>query len=260
MSTVKTALITGASSRLGRYLVDLLLQEGYVVYAGFHTARAGRLFESKEIIEVNLDVTSESSTAHVFTQIKKKHGHLDVLINNAALSRAGSFDEMGVADYERLIQVNQVGPLRMIKAALPLMATHGRIINITSLNGVLALPKYAFYVSTKFALLGLTRSLYYELDRRVSITSLAPGAITFPTDDPAKKVHGGARDKMPILNILFPFTKPQDVCRAVVRILNAKNPPSQVFVGADSRLVSMLIKLLPGFILDRAILFVWHRK
>ncbi len=255
----KIALISGSNSRLGRYIVAYFLQKKYIVYAGLHSKQKTSLFMNKNAIEISLDVTNDKSIKYVIASIKKKHKTLDVLVNNAALSLSGDFKDMDVDQFEKIISVNQIGPFSLIKEAIPIMKTKSNIINIASLNSILPLPRYPLYVSTKFALLGFSRALYYEMYNKIFVTAIAPGAIEFP-DQTITSTSRGARDKMHFLKLLFPFTKPNEVISTINKVLESQNPPSQVFVGSDTTIVSFLLKVLPQRLVDKAILYVWHTK
>ena len=164
----RAIVITGASSGIGRATALHLDRLGFRVFAGVRKTADGRALArdaSTNLTPVFLDVTDDESTAAaVNTVTEATSGELFGLINNAGLSLNGPLELVPVADIERLMQVNVIGLLAVTKAFLPLLRrSRGRIINISSGHGLLAIPDKSAYAASKFAVEAISDSLRVEL-------------------------------------------------------------------------------------------------
>jgi short-subunit dehydrogenase len=154
-------LITGASSGIGRSIAHDLSQRGHRV---FGTSR--RPDDSPNGIEmVPLEVTDDASVAHCVAHVLQRAGAIDVLINNAGYHLYGAAEETSVDELDDQMQTNFYGAVRMIQAVLPGMRAQraGKIVNIGSIGGFIALPYTSAYSASKFALEGYSEALRYEL-------------------------------------------------------------------------------------------------
>lgn len=161
MSEHKVILITGATSGIGFDAARFFAEKGHRVYGtGRNPEEGGWGFEM-----LTMDVTDDAAVAAGFERINKEAGRLDVLVNNAGAAIRGAIEESRPEDTLRLFDLNVAGPLRCIRAALPMMRQQGggTIINIGSLVGLIAFPWSGIYSATKFALEGLTQALRIEV-------------------------------------------------------------------------------------------------
>lgn len=163
----KTALVTGAGSGIGAAIARVLAGAGARVWVADIDAKGG-LTTAKQITAaggraefVKLDVTDEAGLASAASGC----GTLDILVNNAGIGHVGSFVKTTVADLDRLYQVNVRGTFSVTKAFLPPMldCRRGSVINIASIGGVVAVRDRCAYTATKFAVVGLTKSLALDL-------------------------------------------------------------------------------------------------
>jgi short-subunit dehydrogenase len=147
----KVALVTGASSGIGAAVGQLLHQKGFLV---FGTSRNAKPVSPNEFPMLRLDVNSDDSVRECVTEIQARAGRVDVLVNNAGYALSGAAEETSVEEAKEQFETNFFGVVRMVKAVLPAMraAQAGRIINIGSLAGLMAIPYNSFYCGTKFAL------------------------------------------------------------------------------------------------------------
>ncbi|OHV32875.1 hypothetical protein CC117_24070 [Parafrankia colletiae] len=183
-------LITGSGSGIGAATAVAAALAGYRVVASVHSldrvddlrsriasAEAGVLdIEFRE-----LDVTSQQAAAALLADIVARYGALHAVISNAGITRMGTFENEPVESYRRVFDVNFFGPIALLKRAMPhLRASHGRIIAVSSLNGVVSTPFQEAYNASKFALEGALESLA-PVARRVGVdvSVVAPG----PTSD-----------------------------------------------------------------------------
>ena len=164
MTTAKpVALVTGASSGIGKSAAIALVDAGFeVVGTTRNTAGVAPL---DGVTFVDLDITSDESVNATVEQVTKRFGRLDVLVNNAGTGAAGAAEESSVAQDQRVFDINFFGLVRMTKAVLPHMraAGNGRIINISSVLGLVPAPYMASYAATKHAIEGYSESVDHEV-------------------------------------------------------------------------------------------------
>lgn len=253
----KVVLITGASSRLGRKLSHFLDKRGFVVYSGYRSDKA----KIKSGTPILLDVVSDKDCKSAIARIVKKQGKIDVLINNAGYTVVGPSEKQSSQDFIDILNTNTVGALRLIKLVLPYMKKQksGKIINITSLNGLVSFPNYGIYSASKHALEALGSALYYELaGDNVWFTNIAPGAIAMGKSI-NKAPHKPAREKFFLLSLLLPMVTPIEISEKVEKIIKSPKPPASVLMGRDAKTIVLLKRLLPSVVWNRLMLYIWSK-
>lgn len=183
----KVALVTGGSRGIGRAICIKLASQGATVYVNFSSNQAAADETVKackdcgaNAIAVGFDVGSSEAVDAAVEKIQKEAGRLDILVNNAGISKDGLFVRMKDEDWHRIININLNGAFFCARAAARIMmkARFGRIIHISSVVGEMGNPGQAPYVSSKAALLGLTKSMAKELaSRNITVNSVTPGYI-----------------------------------------------------------------------------------
>ncbi|WP_051620653.1 SDR family oxidoreductase [Paenibacillus sp. UNC451MF] len=189
----KIALVTGASRGIGEAISHELSKNGYITYA---ISRGGNERNNDDrLTHLPMDLRSEESIQEAFSIIERKHGVLDVLVNNAAVMINKPFEQFERADWEDTYATNVFGPIQCIQQAFPLMKKRGgRIINISSIMTERPLPQSALYTSSKHALNGLGEALSEEwYPHRIFLTKLCLGATY---TDMWKNVGGFTQDDM----------------------------------------------------------------
>lgn len=255
----RVTLITGASKGLGFLLAEYLQKQGFRVYAG---VRDNSAFASG-VTPVRLDVSSDQDCQEAIGTVVEREGRLDILVNNAASVLVGPTENFGVKEYRDILDVNAVGPFRLIREVVPVMRRQGggKIINITSLNGLVALPNFGLYSSSKFALEALALSLRQELKKdNIWVTNIEPGAMVGLGQSEKKIPHLTARDKFWLLRYLLPLLPPAVVARKVLDVLKDPRPPAQILLGRDAQITFLLQRFLPQFLWDALLSFVWNKK
>ena len=156
------ALVTGASTGIGRVTAKALQEAGFRV---FGTSRRAAAERADGVNMLTCDVTDDASVAKLVDEVLTKAGRIDLLVNNAGIGLLGGAEESSIAQAQALFDVNVFGVLRMTNAVLPAMRRQGkgRIINMSSILGLIPAPYNALYASTKHALEGYSESLDHEL-------------------------------------------------------------------------------------------------
>jgi 3-oxoacyl-[acyl-carrier protein] reductase len=204
----RVALVTGASQGIGRATALALAQAGARVAAAARNVEklTGVVAEiaaaGGEAIAVPMDVADAEQVKAGFRQTSEKFGKLDILVNNAAITRDGLAVRMKAEDWEAVLRTNLTGAHLCAQQALSLMmrARYGRIINVTSVVAETGNPGQANYVAAKAGLIGLTRALAVEIaSRNITVNAVAPGFIVSPMTDPLpKEVKDGLMARVPL--------------------------------------------------------------
>ena len=262
-------LVTGASTGLGLAIARHLLTDPYhlVLTAREQSLdrfdRAG-IAPSERVWIRPLDVTDPDQRAALVDEIDAELGGVDVLINNAGVAYRACVEH--VTEEERLHQlnINFRAPIELARRVLPGMRAKrsGKIINISSVGGMMAMPTMAAYSASKFALEGASEALYYELKPwNISVTLVQPGFMRSEafenvpytelsaraSSDPDDPYHAHYHHMENFIASIMRRTlaTPDSVARKVARVVRAKTPPLRVCATLDAHLFSALRRLLP---------------
>ena len=205
----RVALVTGASRGIGKACALALAGAGArVALAARHSdkleeAAAEIRSRSGEAYVVELDLASGDSIKNAFASTAKEFGRIDILVNNAGITRDGAFVRMSDAQWEEVLSTNLHGAFRCCRAvARPMMkARYGRIVNVSSVVGLMGNAGQANYAASKAALLGLTKSLARELGgRSITVNAVCPGYIeTDMTASLPESARSGLLERIPQL-------------------------------------------------------------
>lgn len=255
----KIVLVAGASSNLGSVLINDLVERDYIIYAG---VRDRKKFKSKGNLHyIKLDITNDADVKRAIRYITSKHKKIDALINCVGVTKVGPTLEFGIEDYQELLETNAIGAFRLIKESIPWMKKGGKIITVSSLNGIVTFPNFGIYSSSKFALDALSEALYYELKKdRIFFTTIAPGAIYNPAITNSNMPHKPAREKFFILKLLLPMITQKEVITEITQTIESQNPPSRIVLGRDAKLVHTMNRILPHSLWNRIMLYVWDHR
>jgi NAD(P)-dependent dehydrogenase (short-subunit alcohol dehydrogenase family) len=275
MSERQVVLVTGCSSGFGLLASIALAKAGLRVFASMRElSRSDRLQAAARAANVTvelvkLDVTDGKSIAAAVTEVTAKAGRLDVLVNNAGYGLGGFFADYTMEELRAQLETNFFGVAALTKAVLPEMMQRrsGRIINISSLNGRVALPAISAYAASKFALEGLSESMRHELmPFGVHVVLIEPG--TFKTDafdrnqtlsprsnDPSSPYYAMGQRILKMIGEQVAKSKanPDAVSRAIVHAATVKRPRLRYLVGTDARAMTLVKTLLPYSALELAI-------
>ena len=178
--SVKTVLITGCSSGIGKATVDLFLNQGWNVAATMRDPSQSPWQTGDKLICPALDVTDNDSIAQAVQETLTKFGSIDVLVNNAGYALMGAFETLSQEQIQRQFDTNVTGLMEVCRAVLPhfRLRKQGVIVNISSMVGRIPLPLYSVYNASKFAVEGFTEGLVYELaEFNVKVKIVEPGAV-----------------------------------------------------------------------------------
>ncbi|HNY42506.1 MAG TPA: 3-oxoacyl-[acyl-carrier-protein] reductase [Bryobacteraceae bacterium] len=217
----RVAFVTGASRGIGREIAQTLCKSNLdIVIASPEVENNESVAETiracgGRAITLNLDVTSPESVKDGVAAALKEMGRIDVLVNNAGITRDALALRMKPADWSLVLQVNLTGAFYVSQAVIPAMMKErwGRIINIASVVGEAGAAGQVNYAASKAGLIGLTKSLAKELaSRNITVNAIAPGFIE---TDMTAVLSQAVRDQMMAVTPLKRFGKPADIANAV---------------------------------------------
>lgn len=266
-SNQKIVLLTGITSELGQQVAQKLSQKGFIVFATTTNKKIAANKNNDAIKTVYMDLMDEASINHVINTILKQYGKIDTFVNIAGVTRAGPIEECTAEEYQKLIDINTVGPFRVIKHLIPVMKDQGwgGIILVTSISALTTFPNYTMYSSTKHALHALGKGLFYELHKYgISVTTIAPGAIA-KQKEPSKEIKETnglkpARLKFPIIGWLLPLVSANVVAEKIVSVVIQHNPTHQIIIGRDAQLIHLFQKLSVFGSFEKMMLMLWERR
>lgn len=177
---MKTVLITGASSGIGKETAKKLLKEGYTVYVAARRVEKMRDLEEQGAIPLALDITKDEDLVSVVNRIATDRGGIDILVNNAGFGMYGAMEDTSIDDARYQFEVNLFGLARLTQLALPHMREQraGKIVNISSMGGKIFTPLGSWYHATKHALEGWSDCLRLELAAfGIDVIIIEPGII-----------------------------------------------------------------------------------
>ncbi len=272
---ITTILVTGASAGIGLELSKLLLETPHRLVLTARSSSIERfaaegIVEGQRVMILPLDVTVGSERQAAMRAVADRWGGVDVLVNNAGLSYRGVAEH--ITEQERLAQLdaNFIGPMELTKLALPHMREqrYGRIINVSSVGGMTAMPTMSIYSASKFALEGASESLWYEMRPfGVRVTLVRPGFINsdgflktrFTAQgqqalaDPSDPYHAhyANMDELIAGLMTLTFYTPRDVAETILDVIEHKNPPLWVAGTLDAQLFDFLRRVLPAGLYHR---------
>lgn len=251
----KVILITGASSGLGKATAEFLASNGHVVYGTSRNPNAG--IESFTLVK--MDITRDESVREAVSLILEKEGRIDVLINNAGMGIGGAIESFTDDEVNLQMDTNFNGLVRVTRAVLPGMRQRksGKIINISSIGGLIGLPFQGLYSAAKFAIEGYSEALAMELRQwNIKVVVVNPG--DFKTGFTGSRIithkDSGNSDYKNLVNqaVMVMGKDEQSGCdplllaKTIHKIIRTKTPGYRYVVGRfDQRLIARIRHLLP---------------
>ena len=185
----QVALITGGSKRIGRSIALRLASDGADIIINYDSSKseADSLVselkgQGRRALAVQADVSQRADVQKLFAATENEFGRLDILVNNAGMFFAAKFEELAEEQWDHIMNVNLKSQFLCAQSVAPIMKRQGRgrIINLSSLGGLLAWPAYTHYCVSKAGSIMLTRCLARALGPEILVNSIAPGTIQFP--------------------------------------------------------------------------------
>jgi NAD(P)-dependent dehydrogenase (short-subunit alcohol dehydrogenase family) len=254
----RVALVTGGSRGLGFLIARELGHEGcrMVICARdedeLNRARRALMCEDIEVLALRCEVDDAGQVDRLVSEVMRQFGHIDVVVNNAGIIQVGPFDSFALPDFQRAMSVNFWGTVHTTLAVLPHMRANGggRIVNITSIGGKVAVPHLLPYACAKFAAVGFSEGLRAELAREgISVTTVVPGLMrtgshrfaSFNGDRRRESLWFSVAARLPGLSM-----SAQRAAKRIVRA--AKRRDTELVVGLPAKLLRIAKELVPGFV------------
>jgi NAD(P)-dependent dehydrogenase (short-subunit alcohol dehydrogenase family) len=253
------AVVTGSSSGIGFETSLLLAKNGFFTYATMRDLdKSNKIIDLKQkeklpLEVLKLDVTDDKFVKEAIDKIANEQGTVNVLVNNAGYALVGPLEELSIQEFKEQFETNVFGAIRVTQAVLPIMRKQrqGTIVNISSIAGRIGFPLTSAYVSSKFALEGLSESMAYEIDQfGTKVILIEPGVIKTNFDRNlkiGKKVSTTNDRNSPYADITekrIAGFKPRfengipaiEVAKLILKAITSKNVPSEsrYLVGNDA--------------------------
>ena len=261
-TTRPVALVTGATSGIGALAAAALASAGYQVIG------TGRRTEGstppRGVTLMDLDVTSDESVTATVQRVVQRFGHIDVLVNNAGIGAAGAAEETSLTQDRQVFEVNVFGVMRVTKAVLPQMRAQGsgRIINISSIFGLIPAPFMAAYSATKHAIEGYSESVDHEVrDHGIRVLLVEPAGTRTGFDDntvsPENPIEAYAPQRLAVGKVVTDAVNDGDdpalVAAAVVAAATDRRPKQRYPASPTARRLGTARRLVPARVFDRQI-------
>lgn len=248
----KIALVTGSSSGIGFETSLALARNGFYTYASMRDTRKGQQLldvvkkENLAIQIIQLDVDDVESIVSAIKKIEEESGRIDVLVNNAGYGQLGCMEDVSMEEFRRQFDTNFFSIVKIIQQVAPIMRRQGSgtIVNISSVVGKMGLPGSPAYISTKFALEGLSECLRYELRQfGIRTTLIEPGVIKtnffnsmkIPESKKDPKYRELTENILSGLKMMVEMgTHPSQVAEVIIRAIHDKEILPRYSVGADA--------------------------
>lgn len=273
-------LVTGASTGIGFAIAQMLVREGYTVFAGVRSSADFQRLQSihERMRPLLLDVRNEEQIAAAVHEIERSSVPLAAVVNNAGIAVAGPLEYLPLEDVRRQFDVNVFGALAVTQAALPLLRkTRGRIIFMSSISGQIAPPFVGPYAASKFALEALADSLRIELAPfGMRVVVIQPGNVRTPIWAKGRSEKDALLERMPAIagthyaNVagdLVRITEREErtgiaaetVAQTVLQALQARRPRARYAVGNPPGWQRRIAALLPEHVRDKLIARAFNR-
>jgi short-subunit dehydrogenase len=251
----RTAVITGAAGGIGRAIaVSLARRNCHLALADIdEVGMAGTAELTREygvrVSRHRVDVADRAAVAEFPNVVAAEHNRVDVLINNAGVAVGGTFEQVAEEDFEWLFEINFWGVVRMTRAFLPLLRASGdaRVVNLSSVYGLVAPPEQAAYAASKFAVRGFSEALRHELKGSgVGVTVVHPGGVATSIAEKARVPAGVTEEEIARRHKKYRklLRMPPEVAGEMI-VRGIERRQARVLVGSDARAISLIARVLP---------------
>jgi len=272
---MRTVLVTGASTGIGRATALRLDGDGWRVFAGIRNPADGenlRAAASERLVPVTVDVTDPEQIAAAAELIEREtEGGLDGLVNNAGIAVPGPLETIPLEDFRRQIEVNLTAYVAVSQAMLPaIRRAEGRLVFLSSIGGRVAFPFGGPYHASKFATEAIGDVFRQELRPwGIKVAIIEPGSIDTPIWDRGQRTAAEIEAKSPRTNLLYgaaieKFRKviedtaergipPEKVANAISHALESNRPKARYLVGLDAKVQARIKPFIPTAVFDRIV-------
>ena len=251
----RTAVITGAANGIGRAIAVSLARRGcHLALAdidedGLATTAELTRVSGVRVTRYRLDVADCVAVAEFPGVVAAEHDGVDVLVNNAGVAVGGTFEQVSDEDFEWLFEINFWGVVRMTRAFMPLLhaSDDARIVNLSSIYGVVAPPEQTAYSASKFAVRGFSEALRHELEGSgIGVTVVQPGGIATSIAENARVPAGTTEDEIAQRRAKYQklLRLPAEIAgETIVRAIERRK--ARVLIGSDAKTISLIARCLP---------------
>jgi short-subunit dehydrogenase len=252
----RTAVVTGAASGIGRAIAISLARRGcHLALADIDEVQLAYTAERVaspgiRISYHQLDVANRQAVASFPVTVIANHGSVDLLVNNAGVALGGTFDQVSETDFEWLFEINFWGVVRMTRAFLPYLraSDDARLVNLSSLFGLISLPGQTAYSASKFAVRGFSQSIGHELARSsVGVTVVHPGGVATAIARNARVPRGlmsAAEEAQRRHAVEKLLRMPAEMAGEII-VQGIERRKSRVLVGMDAKIAAFIERLVP---------------
>ena len=256
----KVAVVTGSSSGIGFETSLLLARKRFYTYATMRNLNKSQKIndiaekENLPLKVLQLDVTDDKSVKDAINQIRDESSRIDVLVNNAGYDVMGAVEDLSIDEFKSQFETNFFGVIRVTKEVIPIMRNQGsgNIINVSSVGGRIGIPLNTAYISSKFALEGLSESMRYELDQfGIDVILIEPGVVKTnffenadvvninTTNNNKTSLYSQLTQKLfegfePMLKSDSSSSLPSDVAEVIYQTIESSNRQVRYLVGKDA--------------------------
>jgi NAD(P)-dependent dehydrogenase (short-subunit alcohol dehydrogenase family) len=255
----RTAVVTGAAGGIGRAIaVSLARRSCHLALVDIDDAALARTAaeirgnhapDGFRISWHHLDVSDRAAVSALPKQVTAEHGGVDVVVNNAGVALGGTFLEVADSDFDWLFGINFWGVVQMTRAFLPLLqkSAEARLVNISSLFGLIAPPGQTAYCASKFAVRGFSEALRHELaGTRIGVTVVHPGGIATSIAKNARLPSNLSEEELAKRRKFFDsfLTMPPEIAGEII-VRGVENRKPRILVGRDAKYAAIVERLMP---------------
>ena len=259
----RVILITGSNSGIGKATAEKAVKQGHIVYGGARQRENFPAIQEVGAHPVHIDVTDEQTMVAAVESIERRHGAVDVLVNNAGYGQMGPIEAITREQWLHQYNTNVFGLVRMAQLVIPGMRHQqsGRILNISSAGGEFTFPLAGAYHSTKYAVESINEAMRYELKPfGIHVITIQPGPVSTPlAHSAANSLH--AEPDSPYWGMVQAFQRtaqntmgyltPERVADAILCAMTSRNPRPRYKIGMMANTMPLIRSFLPDRLWDR---------